>query len=349
MALHIGRLSDDGRHIVCDIFRKHLFYQIVFAHTFSSYGAANLFGKEMAAAPLVSPSLNFDTIYNDLQTHLQPPPAKALAQTPIWTLDGPVTAVKFLKNFFGNRLANYPGKGGAIRSPRQYAKMLHRYILRAKQPAAVGHHDRFQRSLRDIISLVCQNPRAGRCTRNSPVLRAGKNALMPYLTRQINPGCSVASAALFSILYNRTGVAMPHLNASNAKNIARNVSFALTSRRRKNAAGIFSPSATCACLNRAACVGMDPACSWVVPPVGPAVPGFPTTATCLPANSKLLGSDGFPGVAKFAGQRFPVASKAGTQQRPGTSYSKNTGTYWMRPTVGPLPLQPVSEAGLAWP
>jgi hypothetical protein len=307
------------------------------------------------AAALVSPRLNFDGVYANLQAGHMPP-----AKLPLrWTPDGPITALKFLKTFFGGRLAAYPGKGGALLTPRQYARMLHRYTLAAKQPGALGHHDRFERSLKEIISLSCQNPRAGRCNQKTAlgpprIGKIGRRAGLPlppryaYIARDINPGCSVASAALFALLYGKTGVAMPHLNAANAKNVARNVSIALTSRRQKSPAGAY-PSASCPCLNNAACAAAVH-CSWVAAPAGPpGIPGFPATGACVPSSNVGAGSQGFPGVANLAGQRFPVAAKAVTQRRTKSCYTKRGNTYWRRPTVAVLPT--IAQAGTVppWP
>ena len=299
------------------------------------------------AVPVVSPRLNFDTYLTHLEAGRIPAGKTAIK----WAPDGPLSSIKFLKHFFTQRLANHPVL--PITTPRQYAKMLYTYSLTAKVPGMHPGHARIYRNLYDIISILCQNDRANMCTRKTPgPSRIGKMGkylgkklapLYPYLRRDTNPGCSVASAALFANLYGDVGMKIPGINAKNAKTIARNVSIELTAKRQKNPAGVYD-SAGCPCLTQALCVA-SPHCSWIAAPPGGG-PGFPGTSSCVPASKTAIG---FPGVAGNAGQKFKVAAKAATLRRKGSNYIGYKTFFWRKPNIAVAKLPNVKVGKLAWP
>lgn len=301
----------------------------------------------MAAALAVSPRLNFDTYLTNLEAARNPAGKTAIK----WAPDGPLSSIKFLKQFFTQRLANYPAL--PIKTPRQYAKMLYTYSLTAKVAGLGPGHARIYRNLYDLISIVCQNDRANMCTRKTPgpprIGKMGKYLgkklapLYPYNIRDSNPGCAVASAALFANLYGDVGMKIAGINAKNARNIARNVSFELTRKRQKNAAGVYD-SAGCPCLTEALCVATA-ACNWVAaPPAGG--PGFPGTSSCVPASKTAVG---FPGVAGNAGQSFKVPAKAATLRRKGSNYIRYKNLYWRRQNIPIAKLPNVKLGKMAWP
>ena len=294
----------------------------------------------------VSPRLDFDTYLTNLAAGRNPAGKTAIK----WSPDGPLDSIKFLKQFFTGRLASYPPY--PIKTPRQYAKMLYTYSTTTKVPGMVGHA-RIYQNLYNVISIVCQNANANMCTMKTPgpprIGKLGKSLgkklapLEPYLKRDSNPGCSVASAALFANLYNDVAMKLPGISAKNAKNIARSVSIELTRKRHKNPAGMYE-SAKCPCLTEALCVA-NPSCSWVVPPAAAGI-GFPATASCVPTSKAAVP---FPGVKDFAGQRFKLAAKAVTPRRQGSNYIRYKNLFWRKPNVTIAKLPNVKIGKMAWP
>jgi hypothetical protein len=250
-----------------------------------------------------------------------------------WAPNGPLTSIKFLKQFFVGRLSQHPAL--AIRTPRQYAKLLYTYALTTKIPGMVPGHARIYQNLYNIISIVCQNENPNMCTRKtaspSRIGKIGKYVgkklapLYPYVSRDTNPGCSLASAALFANLYGDIGMQIPGINAKNANNVARKVSIELTRKRQKNPAGVYE-SSLCPCLTRVGCVAA-PSCSWVAAPAG-------MRSGCVPGSKTAIA---FPGVAGNAGQKFKIAAKAATLRRKGSNYIGYNGYYWRKANVAKLP------------
>lgn len=284
------------------------------------------------------PSLNFERY----EAYL----ARALRRNR-WSVDGPVTKVKYIKSFFGNRLAEHPG--AAIKTPRQYARLLHKFV-RDTPAAGLRGHSRLKHNLKLIISIVGQNPRANQCTMDAPgPARVGKISryigqmlppLQPYFIRSVNPGFALVSTALFSQLYGKTSIRIRGLNKKNARKIAKEVADFFI-RKRNNIVGTsMYPSAVCPCLRNDLCA-VNPHCSVVATPGG--------GAACVPSSNVGRGSHGYPGIANFAGQRYTKTTQPNAPRRPGTTYVRHKTVYWQRPRAAGAPLALVHLAANIWP
>lgn len=263
------------------------------------------------------PSLSFEEYEGYL--------SRALRRFPS-LLDGPITKIKCIKTVFGNRLADYPR---SIKTPREYARFLHRFVKDTPAPGYHGHR-RLEHNLKLIISIVGQNPRANQCTRNAPgpirIGRVGRHLnqvlppLKPYFIRNVNPGFALASAVLFYQLYGNTGVRIHGLNKKSARKTAKKIT-AYFIKKRNNIIGTSTyPSAECPCLRKDLCAA-NPQCALVALAGG---------AVCVPNSNVGHGSEGYPGVANFAGQRYTKTIQQG-QPRPTTTYVRHKTVYWQRP------------------
>ena len=284
------------------------------------------------------------------------PPAKVPVRM---TADGPITNVKNIGPLFSRRFAQYSGKLGSIQTPRQYARLLHSHVG-TKIAGVAGHHDRIRQNLKNIISVACQNPPTKSCSRSDEgpprIGKVGRFAgkklarLHPYMKRDTNSGCALASACLFDVLYGKTAV--PHVNYSqaNATAIAAEIAMHFTEPRMSFPTKLvptFYPSASCPCITDEAICGAAPWCSWRPAVAGAGVPGFPNSSACVPTKTPAVAGS-FPGILGFAGQSFKMAKKA--TRRANSSYASYapTGTFWRRRAVAGLPVVPLPGVP-AWP
>jgi hypothetical protein len=306
--------------------------------------------SEMALAPNLS--LSYGNYKARLQAAMYPPAKVPIRVSP----DGPLDAVKYIGPFFSRRFASFTGVLGPILTPRQLARLLHTYVS-TPLPGVPSHHERIRRNLKNIISVACQNP-SGMCTRNVQgpprVGKLGKRAgkmlpgLMPYFKRDVYPGCALASAALFDILYSKT--ATPHVNLSQATATAMAAQIAnhFTRPRAKVSTPLvpsFSPSASCPCITDRDVCNAAPYCSYRPAVPGAGVAGFPNSGACVPSKVPAVAGD-FPGILSLEGQSFPMARKVALEaagkvvpRRVGSSYASYppTGSYWRRRLIGRQP------------
>ena len=303
------------------------------------------------------PALDFDLVRNRLLNELNRPPNVPYQ----WTPQGPLRDIYNLKSFFTTRFANFPknvlkkaigkvalpagaienpGPGGpqSLRTPQKVAASMHKYVQNriSKKVGWKFNNKKYAANLIKYLSTACQNKRAGTCNTHK-IVYAGGIPTFPYMRRDVNPGCASSLAALFDIFYGGTGVPVTFSKKS-SRLIAREASRYLTQRREKVPFGKtwIYPSSACPCIKTPkVCKGIKQ-CKWI-----PAAGKIPEG--CVPrGNIPALGTESFPGVDLFAGQRY--FDLAPEPIRPGSHYVKKPAakagvkSVWYRlPAAAPLP------------
>lgn len=252
--------------------------------------------------------------FNDYMNYLNNNTRRQSVQ---WTADGPIDNLKHIKNFFASRLAKYPSRKG-IRTPRELAKFLHKYMKKTPTPGFAGHR-KLEKNLKDAVSTICQNTRGGQCTQ-----RYGRS---PYFIRDVNPGCAMAACGICTKLYKDSGVHIHGVSQKCINDIAKRAAQHFIQPRRKIPGTNFYATASCPCLNVPQCA-FNAYCKW-------------HNTACTPASNAEVG---FPGIQSFAGQRYSAASQL--PRKPGSRYVQNKTIFWQVPN-GTHPL--IHLADLLWP
>ena len=235
----------------------------------------------------------------ELQNQLNAPPGLRR-----WHRDGELIHVKYIGRRFAQRCRDY----AASTTPRALARFLYR---QARAGGAAGRRRRVQLA----VGRLCQNARANVCAQYS------RRRRQLYHTRDINPGCSLAMAALFELFQGAPGChgVTPAQAAADARSIATRYASQRRALPPPAARGIY-PSASCGCRTPPNC---GRGCR---PSTGPA------PRSCVPAAGAAPGITGFfESLPGFAGQKADVQPTAAATRR-GAVYKKKpyVPEWWRR-------------------
>ena len=240
------------------------------------------------------------------------------------------------------------GKKAALTTPLSLALAMQRFVQHRKSHRKdwMFGNKKYATNLGAFISVMCQNRNPAKCSGNKILFPGGWPTDIPYMNRDVNPGCSASLAALFHIFYGAALGPYPataYTRDSSLK-IAREASRTLTEARggrpfpAKAGRTIF-PSSSCPCLNsELACKAAKNVCSWI--------PGVHAVfaAGCVPTNPFAVAAAGvpnsgagFPGVKDFAGERYrrnhprPRRAKS-TYVRQRKTWHHAKQIWWRRPS-----------------